>query len=109
MRCLDKTGQLDITANLGCYAESQPGCRFEVLDCGTGILGDDLFPSEYMLPCFEDAACKAGILGCNATGIETLRFCGFGPYQNVPCPGATPSSSSKQGVKRSAAWKPKVA
>lgn len=100
--CLSST--LDPTAGLGCHAEGQPGCRFETLDCGSGVRGDDLYPSEYMLPCFIDKSCSAGMLGCNATGIDTLRFCGFGPYESVPCPGGTPSSSSSFGVERSTTW-----
>lgn len=99
----------DPTAGLGCFAESQPGCRFETLDCGSGLRGDDLYPSEYMLPCLIDKSCVAGMVGCNATGVDTLRFCGFGPYESVPCPGGTPSTSWKYGVERSTPWTPKAA
>ena len=85
-----------VSGALGCFAESQPGCRYEVLDCAS--------ESVYMSPCFVDASCAAGGLGCNATGVETLRYCGFGPYKSIACPGAKPASSSRYGVKRSAKW-----
>ena len=90
------SASLDPAAGLGCFAESQPGCRFEVLDCGS--------ESSYMQPCFVDASCEAGMLGCNATGVDSLRFCGFGPYKSIACPGAKPASVSRYGVKRSALW-----
>jgi len=38
-------------------------------------------------PCFYDPLCKAGGLGCNAAGYESCRFCGFGDYESITCPG----------------------
>ena len=40
-------------------------------------------------PCFYDPICKEGGLGCNAAGYESCRFCGFGQYAAVRCPGTT--------------------
>ena len=46
-------------------------------------------PSE---PCFYDATCSTpqdafGGLGCNAGGYEKCRFCGFGSFDPINCPG----------------------
>jgi hypothetical protein len=40
-------------------------------------------------PCFYDPVCKEGGLGCNAAGFESCRFCGFGQYSSIACPGTT--------------------
>ena len=42
-------------------------------------------PSE---PCYYDPSCSEGeSLGCNAGGVDqNCRFCGFGEFEDVPCP-----------------------
>ena len=42
--------------------------------------------------------CKAGGLGCNAAGFEACRFCGFGEYTPVLCPGTLPSTQIEVSV-----------
>ena len=37
--------------------------------------------------CFKDPSCKNGGLGCNAAGMGECRFCGFGAYAGIECPG----------------------
>ena len=37
--------------------------------------------------CFYDPGCATGGLGCNAGGKPLCRFCGFGVYSSVACPG----------------------
>ena len=42
--------------------------------------------------CYYDVLCKTGGLGCNAAGFEACRFCGFGQYAPVECPGSRAST-----------------
>jgi hypothetical protein len=52
------------------------------LPCGTRAAPVCASASE---PCYFDATCLKGGLGCNAGGKgDQCRFCGFGPF--VPCP-----------------------
>ena len=44
--------------------------------------------------CFRDPACLGNVatdpfggLGCNAGGYQACRFCGFGPFKSIACPG----------------------
>ena len=55
-------------------------------------------PTEY---CYHDPRCTGGSatpdphggLGCNAGGVHPeCRFCGFGPFENIPCPGILPQT-----------------
>ena len=74
---------------LGCNAEGNALCRFEIMDCD-GDNGN----AEWKQPCYEDkAACTANNLGpltgCSAAGHANLRFCGFGKYKGIKCPRAS--------------------
>jgi len=95
------------TGGLGCAAGGKPLCRF----CGFGDFaatvacpGGVLPPSSPALDypelcepgsctgnpfetCFYDPNCATGGLGCAAGGKPLCRFCGFGGYIDVQCPG----------------------
>ena len=87
---------------LGCGAEGQKLCRFAIMDCD-GDSGN----AEHKQPCYEDKeTCTAdpGALGCNAVGNANLRFCGFGKYKGIKCPGASPAKEDTTGVPTGAEW-----
>ena len=65
--------------------------------CGRG-------PSE---PCYYDAACDDSSLpGCNAGGVGArCRFCGFGEYDSVTCPGEVSTTHGDPLFKRNTTQK----
>jgi len=94
----------DRLGGLGCNAEGSALCRFEIMDCD-GPNGN----SETKQACAEHPPCaQPGYpgVGCNALGIKTLRFCGFGEFAANICPrNALPSEAGEKGVPEAAEWK----
>jgi len=91
----------DPLGGLGCNAEGEALCRYELLSCEPGA-------AKFDSPCFDSSLCYwlGGGLGCNATGVLRLRFCGFGPYESIECPrNAKPSKATARGVPKGATWK----
>jgi hypothetical protein len=46
--------------------------------------------------CYFDLSCKDGGLGCEAAGWSSCRFCGFGIYESVGCPGTDEDVATHQ-------------
>ena len=101
--CVYDSGCADLISHpfggLGCNAEGEQLCRYEIMDCTP--------EAALMQPCFSSGSCKwfQDGLGCNAAGKKNLRFCGFGDYADIACPRhARPSKIEQKGVSRSAVW-----
>ena len=69
------------------YAEN-PACRD---DAGTAPCAEEqaaaVCTGNSAETCYFDIVCKTGGLGCNAGGHSNCRFCGFGNYAAIACPG----------------------
>ena len=79
-------GNVHFTENPQCQSGNG-----EVAPCREDVAGPTCTINPYET-CFYDVTCKRGGLGCNAAGYEACRFCGFGDYLSVTCPGSLAST-----------------